>query len=173
MPKKGNRGGKRENAGRKPIWKNKDTITIRVPKVIATQVLELAHRLDSMEEIELDTESKTPDNDSVIQSSIVANEIITKSIKSSQDQKYEPEDDFVTNSDVAKTEIITESTPDFESITTSNFLDDEKNTKSKTPGYEAVEIAKKILKHKKSARISLAKLISRLYSLTVSPEDLK
>jgi hypothetical protein len=26
------RGGRRENAGRKPTWNNKDTITIRVPK---------------------------------------------------------------------------------------------------------------------------------------------
>ena len=46
--KQDRRGGKRENAGRKPIWNNKDTITIRVPKFIASQVLELAHRLDSL-----------------------------------------------------------------------------------------------------------------------------
>ncbi len=30
------RGGRRENAGRKPNWNNKDTITIRVQKFIAT-----------------------------------------------------------------------------------------------------------------------------------------
>ena len=34
------RGGRRENAGRKPTWNNKDTITIRVPKLIATQVMQ-------------------------------------------------------------------------------------------------------------------------------------
>jgi hypothetical protein len=38
---------------------------------------------------------------------------------------------------------------------------------------QAIEIAKKILKHKKSARTSIAKLISKLYSITLSPEDLK
>ncbi len=49
-------------------WNNKDTVTIRVPKLIATQVMELAHRLDYGEIIELDTESKNPNNDCVIQS---------------------------------------------------------------------------------------------------------
>jgi hypothetical protein len=43
------RGGRRENAGRKPTWNNKGTITIRVPKLIATQVMLLARRLDSGE----------------------------------------------------------------------------------------------------------------------------
>ncbi|KAB8313850.1 hypothetical protein SD81_014620 [Tolypothrix campylonemoides VB511288] len=147
------RGGRRENAGRKPIWKNKETITIRVPKLIATQVLELAHRLDSGENIELDTESKTSK----------INEIITKSNLTTQEKEY----DFVMDSNLEETEIITKS------ITTSNLLNDEIITKSKTSITRAVEVAKKILKHKKSARISLAKLISKLYSLTVSPEDLK
>jgi hypothetical protein len=51
--KQDRRGGRRENAGRKPIWNNKDTITIRVPKFIASQVLELAHRLDCGEKLVL------------------------------------------------------------------------------------------------------------------------
>ncbi|MUG91248.1 hypothetical protein F7734_01560 [Scytonema sp. UIC 10036] len=45
----GRRGGKRENAGRKATWNNKDTITIRVPKIIAATVMELARKLDSGE----------------------------------------------------------------------------------------------------------------------------
>ncbi len=36
-------------------WNNKDTVKIGVPKLIATQVMELAHRLDYDEMIELDT----------------------------------------------------------------------------------------------------------------------
>lgn len=73
------RGGKRENAGRKPTWNNKDTITIRVPKFIATQVMELARRLDSGENIELDTKSNSAGNDFVIKSKFRDSENITKS----------------------------------------------------------------------------------------------
>lgn len=51
---KSNRGGKRENAGRKPIWNNPDTCTIRVPKMYAQKVMQLAHRLDSGEEFDND-----------------------------------------------------------------------------------------------------------------------
>lgn len=40
------RGGKRKGAGRKSAWKNKETRTIRVPTVIAQQLLEIAHELD-------------------------------------------------------------------------------------------------------------------------------
>ena len=147
--KQDRRGGKRENAGRKPIWKNKDTITIRVPKSIAPQVLELAHRLDSGEDFELNTESNRAAED----------EIITKSEWPGQEKEY----DVVLDSNLEV----------FESRTTSNLLSNETITESKLTKYEAVKIAKKILKHKKSARISLAKLISKLYSLTVFPEDLK
>ena len=39
------RGGRRENAGRKSNWKNKDTVTIRVPRAIIFQVIEVAHRI--------------------------------------------------------------------------------------------------------------------------------
>ncbi|MBD2515346.1 hypothetical protein H6G93_10040 [Nostoc sp. FACHB-973] len=73
------RGGRRENAGRKPTWNNKDTITIRVPKIVAAQVIELARRLDSGENIELDTKSKFLGNDFVIKSSFPDDENITKS----------------------------------------------------------------------------------------------
>ena len=142
------RGGRRENAGRKPTWNNKDTITIRVPKLIATQVMLLARRLDSGENIELDTESKFPDNEFVIKSSFADYETITKSelenhqiIIQSNIESRERESDFVTES---------------------------------IPSYsQAIEIAKKILKHKKSARISIAKIISKIYEQILSPDDLK
>jgi hypothetical protein len=49
------RGGYREKAGRKTSWvsgcKFADTKIVRVPAVIAAQVLEIAHKLDAGEEI--------------------------------------------------------------------------------------------------------------------------
>jgi hypothetical protein len=142
------RGGRRENAGRKPTWNNKDTTTIRVPKLIATQVMELAHRLDSGKTIELDTESKPVNNDCVIKSNLADYETITKSLLANHEiiiqsniESREGESDFVTES---------------------------------MPSYsQAIEIAKKILKHKKSARISIAKIISKIYEQTLSPDNLK
>ena len=73
------RGGRRENAGRKPIWNNKDTITIRVPKFIVTQVVEIAHRLDSGGNVVLNTESKSDQNDFGFKSNSTNDENITKS----------------------------------------------------------------------------------------------
>ena len=59
---KSGRGGSREGAGRKTTWvsgcKQEDTKPIRVPKVIAERLLEVAHKLDAGEVIELDTQSK-------------------------------------------------------------------------------------------------------------------
>jgi hypothetical protein len=56
------RGGIRQGAGRKTTWvsgcKQEDTKPIRVPKVIANQILEIAHKLDAGEVIDLDTQSK-------------------------------------------------------------------------------------------------------------------
>ena len=124
--KRDTRGGRRENAGRKSNWKNKDTITIRVPRAIVFQVIDLAHRIDSGEKIELDTQSKTNED-----------EIITPPNQESQELKS----DFVTKSIMSYS--------------------------------QAIEIAKEILKSKKSARISVAKIISEIYQQILSPEDLK
>lgn len=136
-----NRGGKRENAGRKPIWNNPDTCTIRVPKIYAQKVMQLAHRLDSGEKFDNDTKSN-----SVIQAI---------------DTNNQPE--------LETKEIITESL-----VTKHNQLreDFDKITKSISPEL-AIWMAKKILKHKKSARISIAKLISKLYNQNISPDSLK
>ena len=103
------RGGRRENAGRKSNWKNKDTITIRIPRAIVFQVIEIAHKIDSGEHIELETESKAEGYNFDIQSKSNKNEITTKSILSYN---------------------------------------------------QAIEIAKQILLSKKSARVSVTKIIS-------------
>ncbi|MBD0261380.1 MAG: hypothetical protein ICV78_01285 [Tolypothrix sp. Co-bin9] len=142
------RGGRRENAGRKPTWNNKDTITIRVPKLIATQVMLLARRLDSGENIELDTESKSPDNEFVIKSNFLDYEILTKT----ELENHEIIIQSNIGSREGKSDFVTESIPSYS---------------------QAIEIAKKILKHKKSARISIAKIISKIYEQTLSPDDLK
>jgi hypothetical protein len=55
------RGGKREGAGGKPTWKNGKTKTIRVPAVLAEEVLRIARELDEKGVIERDTESKVLD----------------------------------------------------------------------------------------------------------------
>ncbi len=124
--KRDGRGGRRENAGRKSNWKNKDTITIRVPRAIVFAVIELAHRIDSGETIELDTESRSAQN-----------EIITQ--LNQEDQEL-------------KSDSVTKSTLSYG---------------------QAIEIAKQILKSKKSARISIAQIISKIYDQSLSPDNLK
>jgi hypothetical protein len=52
------RGGKREGAGGKPTWKNGKTKTIRVPIILAEEVLRIARELDEEGIIEHDTQSK-------------------------------------------------------------------------------------------------------------------
>lgn len=61
------RGGKREGAGRKTAWMSgcsfEETTVIRVPKYLKSKILELAHRLDAGEKIDLDTKSIKEKND--------------------------------------------------------------------------------------------------------------
>lgn len=52
------RGGKRQGAGRKPIWDNPETCVVRIPKVLSDKVLEIAHKLDRGEPLESVTELK-------------------------------------------------------------------------------------------------------------------
>jgi hypothetical protein len=52
------RGGKREGAGGKPTWKSGKTKTIRVPIVLAEEVLKIARELDEKGFIERDTDSE-------------------------------------------------------------------------------------------------------------------
>ena len=55
------RGGRREGAGRKTQWESgcsfPETAVIRVPKVLKNELLEIAHRLDAGEEVDLVSKS--------------------------------------------------------------------------------------------------------------------
>jgi uncharacterized protein YktA (UPF0223 family) len=83
--KRDGRGGRRENAGRKSNWKNKDTVTIRVPRAIVFQVIEIAHRIDSGENIGLNIESGAEGYDFDMKSKTSHNEIVTQSNQESQE----------------------------------------------------------------------------------------
>ena len=72
------RGGSRKGAGRKSAWNNKETTVIRVPKVFADQLLDIAQRLDKGEHIEFVTESKVKRIDKVTKSK-KTKESVTKS----------------------------------------------------------------------------------------------
>ena len=51
------KGGRREGAGAKPSWKHGKTKTIRVPIVLADEILAIARELDNNGQLESDTES--------------------------------------------------------------------------------------------------------------------
>ena len=53
------RGGYREGSGRKSGWNNRETTVIRVPKVFAEQLLQIAQKLDRGEQIEPITKSNS------------------------------------------------------------------------------------------------------------------
>jgi hypothetical protein len=65
-------GGKRIGAGRKSTWQSgcpfTETKLIRVPIVIAEQILDIAHRLDAGETIDFDAPSEHPSTDLVTNS---------------------------------------------------------------------------------------------------------
>jgi hypothetical protein len=70
------RGGKRKGAGRKSIWKHSATQSIRVPKIFAAQLLEIARRLDDGEVLELVSSSKET-NDEQLESVSSLNDQLT------------------------------------------------------------------------------------------------
>lgn len=55
------RGGYRKNAGRKTKWKHGKTTSIRVPIVLANQILEIAQKIDKDQLLEIDTKSNLID----------------------------------------------------------------------------------------------------------------
>lgn len=61
------RGGRRKGAGRKTQWESgcsfSETVVIRIPKVLKNELLEIAHRLDAGEEIDLVSKSIRERND--------------------------------------------------------------------------------------------------------------
>ena len=60
-----------------------------------------------------------------------------------------------------------------ESVSNSSEQQLENRTKSSQDLSQAIDLAISILRHKKSARISLAKFLSNLYNFPVKPEDLQ
>lgn len=68
-----------ENAGRKSSWQHGETQTIRVPKVFARQLIQIARRLDNGEEIASDTKSKLFEIDTVTDSITGSYDNVTQS----------------------------------------------------------------------------------------------
>ena len=77
--KSSNWGGLRENAGRKSIWKHNETCTIRIPKVFASKLHEIAQKWDEAPLLEFDTNSKSPQDEYVANSSGQQVENVTES----------------------------------------------------------------------------------------------
>jgi len=147
-----NWGGRRENAGRKPIWNNTETCTIRVPKIYAHQVMQLAHQLDngfnfeSVIKSNQTDEAETSDDEDFSTTKIQSHSTIDNDTKSNLANDFLTESKDVTNEDEKKP---------IPTIT------------------ESIEIARKILKQKKSARYTVTRLISKIYDTPVSYSDLK
>ena len=116
-----NWGGARENAGRKSTWNHKETCTIRIPKVFAPKLHEIAQKWDKNSLIEFDTNSSRQQFENGTESSQIKLDSVSK-----------------TSQDLS----------------------------------QAIDLAEQILRQKKSARISLAKFLSKLYNLPVKIEDL-
>lgn len=190
------RGGYRENAGRKSGWNHKDTCTIRIPKEFASQLVEIARRLDKGEKIDNDTESIHREKDLVTKSKLVSSLGDRKFVHQSGLQF-----DIDTNSKSLIDDTVTESTTssgeslsqlqkqqelsaevenDTESkldnsdiVTESNLLEISQATDDFFPDLAlALKNAKTILTAKKSARESIARLLSKLYSSQVKADDL-
>ncbi|MEH2101312.1 MAG: hypothetical protein V7K76_16485 [Nostoc sp.] len=190
------RGGYRENAGRKSGWNHKDTCTIRIPKEFASQLVEIARRLDKGEKIDNDTESIPREKDLVTKSKLVSSLGDRKFVHQSGLQF-----DIDTNSKSLVDDTVTESTsssgeslsqlqkqqdlsaefendtesrlPNFDIVTESSFLEINQTTHDFFPDLAlALKNAKTILTAKKSARESIARLLSKLYSSQVKADDL-
>lgn len=190
------RGGYRENAGRKSGWNHKDTCTIRIPKEFASQLVEIARRLDEGEKIDNDTESIHREKDLVTKSKLVSSlgdrkfvhqsgsqfdidtnskpvvdDTVTESISSSGESltKLQKQQELS-----AKFENDTESKfGSFDIVTESNLLEISQANHDFFPDLAfALKNAKTILTAKKSARESIARLLSKLYSSQVKADDL-
>ena len=191
------RGGYRENAGRKSGWNHSQTCTIRIPKTFASQLVELARRLDNGEKFDTDTESKWVEKDFVTQSILVksgSGSLASKELKKEEkidiDTKSKwVDDDTVTISNLTQpvslihqagqleasnTDNDTKSIlPKNDLVTQSNLVEENQTGCLTIPDLkQALSIAKTIIKAKKSARESIARLLSKLYSASVSPDDL-
>jgi hypothetical protein len=190
------RGGYRENAGRKSGWNHKDTCTIRIPKEFASQLVEIARSLDKGEKIDNDTESIHREKDLVTKSKLVSSLGDREFV-----HQLESHFDIDTNSKSLGDDTVTESTsssgeslvqlqkqqelsvefendtesrlPNLDIVTESSFLEINQTTHDFFPDLAfALKNAKTILTAKKSARESIARLLSKLYSSQVKVDDL-
>lgn len=79
------RGGQRQGAGRKSTWESKtkfeDTVVIRVPGNIKDKVLEIAHKLDSGDTIDLDSNSKIKELESKLSLLELENKSLTEQLE--------------------------------------------------------------------------------------------
>jgi hypothetical protein len=192
------RGGYRDNAGRKSGWNHKDTCTIRIPKAFASQLIEVARRLDKVDKIDTDTESKLTDLDLVTQSKLVGtngeykkNQELEKESAVNFDTKCQDlADDTVTKSTISSKESLVHQTkqlekevlfdndtesmlPEKDFVTESNSQITSKTSHISFHDFNsALREAKTILTAKKSARESIARLLSKLYSTHVVPLSL-
>lgn len=91
------RGGRREGAGRKTQWASgcsfPETTIIRVPKVLKNELLEIAHRLDAGEEIDLVSKSVRERND-YLEGKVIE---LEKKLQDFQEQPLQLEMDFSSN----------------------------------------------------------------------------
>ncbi len=194
-----NRGGYRENAGRKSGWNHSQTCTIRIPKTFASQLVELARRLDNGEKIVTNTGSKCLGKDFVTQSitvesasgGLVSYQLKKEEVIDIDTKSKTADDDTVTQSNFTQSDSLIhqaeqlEKAEQFDNETKSILVNDDLVTQSNLmefnqSGYplilnleEVLSVAKTIIKAKKSARESIARLLSKLYSTSVTPDDLQ
>ncbi len=172
LPSNSGRGGWRENAGRKSSWRHSETQTIRVPKVFAPMLMKLAHKLDSGEAIDTETKSKSGGNEHDPDSKLPLSDSVTDSIGSliDIDTKSKPGD---SNNDTDSNQTGSKSEQGGTDNDTDSKLPSFDNvTDSMLPLSAALVQATAILKAKRSARASVAKLLSALYHTQIRPDDL-
>ncbi len=104
------RGGQRQGAGRKSTWESKtkfeDTVVIRVPGKIKDKILEIAHKLDSGDVIDLDSNSKIQE----LESKVASLELENKSLMEQLEKyKYDLETESNKVKELQQKEIVTNS----------------------------------------------------------------
>ena len=96
-----NWGGARENAGRKSIWNQKETCTIRIPTGFAPTLHEIAQKWDKDPSVEFEINSISPQDESVPFSSGQQLENGTKSNQSAIDSMTKTSQDLSQAIDLA------------------------------------------------------------------------
>jgi hypothetical protein len=129
------RGGQRQGAGRKSTWESKtrfeDTVVVRVPRNIKDKILEIAHKLDSGEIIDLDTNSRIKELEGRISSLELENEVLMEQLEryrcdletESNKVKKLQQREIVTNSKKPLNDLVTESENHIQSVVSDNNVD--------------------------------------------------